>query len=409
VRLYGAAFLNAYEASLSLLQKAVLRAILLCRTAALGGHLEPCDHPACGYQRPADNSCRNRHCPTCQSLAKARWLQARQQQLRPVVYFHVVFTRPPSIAALALQHKKVIYNLLFQTVAATLRSIAADPKYLGAEIGCFAVLHTWGQQLLHHPHLHCVVPGGGRSPDGQRWIPCRCPQNSGKPFCLSVTVLSAHFRRLFRAALVEAFQQGQLSFCGELAALAAPAACERWLQAACRQTWVVYAKRPFGGPAQVIEYLGRSTHRVALSNHRLRTLEHDRVAFSWKDYRHGGVEPILSLDALEFLRRFLLHVLPHGFVRIRDFGLLANRHVQDKIATCRQLLHVAPATLLRPTPPADWRSRSQQLTGTSLDQCPLCQQGHMVWPALPATERSIFNRSPPASSLASAVSCPPAL
>jgi hypothetical protein len=201
VRLYGAAFLNAYEASLSLLQKAVLRAILLCRTAALGGHLEQCDHPACGYQRPAYNSCRNRHGPTCQSLAKARWIQARQQQLLPVVSFHVVFTLPQSIASLALQNKKVVYPLLFQTVAAPLRSLAADPKHLGAEIGFFAVLHTWGQHLLYHPHLHCVVPGGGLSPDGQRWIPCRCAQKSGKPFFPSVKVLSARFRRLFRAAL----------------------------------------------------------------------------------------------------------------------------------------------------------------------------------------------------------------
>ena len=409
VRLYGAAFLQVYEASLSLLQKAVLRALLLCRTAALGGHLAQCDNPACGDQRPAYNSCRNRHCPKCQSLATARGIQARQQQLLPVVYFHVVFTLPQSIASLALQNKKIVYNLLFQTAAATLRSIAADPKHLGAELGFFAILHTWGQQLLHHPHLHCVVPGGGLSPEGQRWIPCRCAQKSGKPFFLSVKVLSARFRRLFRAALLQAFQQGQLSCYGELAALADPAAFERWLQAACRQKGVVYAKRPFGGPAQVIAYLGRYTHRVALSNHRLRTLENGRVSFSWKDYRHGGVEKILSLEALEFLRRFLLHVLPHGFVRIRSFGLLANRHVQDKIATCRQLLHVAPATLLLPTPPSDWRSLYQQLTGTSLDQCPLCQQGHMVWHALPATELSIFNRSPPASSLASAVSCPQAL
>jgi Putative transposase/Transposase zinc-binding domain len=405
VRLYGAAFLNAYEASLSLLQKAVLRALLLGRTAALGGHLEPCDHPACGYQRPAYHSCRNRHCPKCQSLAKARWIQARQQQLRPVVYFHVVFTLPQSIAALALQHKKVVDNLLFQTVAATLRSIAADPKHLGAEIGFFAVLHPWGQHLLHHPHLHGVVPGGGRSPDGQRWIPCRCPRKSGKPFFLSVKVLSARFRRLFRAALVEACQQGQLSFYGDLATLAEPAAFERWLRAACRQKWVVYAKRPFGGPAQVIEYLGRYTPRLALSNHRLRTLKNGYVAFSWKDYRHGGVEKVLSLEALELLRRFWLHVLPRGFVRIRHFGLLATRHVQDKIAACRPLLHVDPATLLLPTPPSEWDSLYQQLTGKSLDQCPLCPHGHMVWHALPVTELSLFNRSPPASSLAAGVSC----
>jgi putative transposase/transposase-like zinc-binding protein len=405
VRRYGAAVLDAYEASLSLLQKAVRRALLLCRTAALGGHLEPCDHPACGYQRPADHACRHRHCPTGQSLAQARWIQARQQPLLPVVYFHVVFTLPQSIAALALPNKKVVYNLLFQTVAATLRSIAAAPKHLGAEIGFCAVLHTWGQPLRHHPHLPCVVPGGGLAPEGQRWMPGRGPRKSGQPFFRSVTVLSARFRRLFRAALVEAFHQGQLAFYGELATLAEPAAFERWLRAACRQQWVVYAKRPFGGPAQVIEDRGRYTHRVALSNHRLRTLKNGSVAFAWKDYRHGGVEKVLSLDALEFRRRFLRHVLPRGFVRIRHFGLLAHRHVQDTIAACRQRLHVDPATLLRPTPPSDWDSLYPQLTGTSLDQCPRCPPGHMVWHALPVTERSLFNRSPPASSLAASVSC----
>jgi Putative transposase len=291
-------------------------------------------------------------------------------------------------------------------VAATLRSIAADPQHRGAASGFCAVLHTWGQPLRHHPHRHCVVPGGGLAPAGQRWLPCRCPQNSGKPFFLSVTVLSARFRHLFRAALVEAFQQGQLAVYGERATLAEPAAFERWRQAACRQQWVVDAKRPSGGPAQVLESLGRYTHRGALSNHRLRTLENGRVAFSWRDYRHGGVEPILSLDALEFLRRFWLPVLPRGLVRIRHVGLLANRHVQDKIATCRQRLNVDPATRLWPTPPTEWAALYQPLTGTSLDQCPRCQQGHMLWHALPSTERSIFNRSPPPSALASGVSCP---
>lgn len=405
MRLYGAACLHAYEASLSRLQKAVLRAILWGRTAALGGHLEPCDHPAGGDQRPADHSCRNRPGPTCQALAKARWIQARQPQRRPVVDFPVVFTLPPSIAALALQHKKVVDHLLCQTVAATLRSIAADPTPLGAESGFVAVLHTWGPPLRHHPPLPGVVPGGARSPDGQRWMPCRCPRKRGTPFCLSGTVLSARFRRLFRAALVEAFPQGQLSCSGELATLAEPAAFERWLRAACRPKWVVDAKPPFGGPAQVIAYRGRSTHRVALSHHRLRTLQNGYVAFSWTDDRHGGVEQGLSLDALEFRGRFWLHVRPRGFVRIRHVGLLATRHVQDTIAACRQRLHVDPATRLRPTPPSDGDALYQQLTGTSLDQCPRCQQGHLVWHARPVTERSRCNRSPLASSLAAGVSC----
>ena len=260
VRRFGGAFLDTYGATLSLAQKAVLRALALCRTSALGGHLEQCDNPGCSFQRPAYNSCRNRHCPKCQSLAKARWICARQQQLLPVVYFHVVFTLPETLARLALQNKAVIYNLLFQTTAATLRSIAADPKHLGAEIGFFAILHTWGQQLTHHPHLHCVVPGGGLSPDGQRWI--SCPQsNTGKHFFLSVKVLSARFRRLFADALLEAFQQGQLSCFGDLDSLSDPEAFRRWLRAVCSQRWVVYAKRPFGGPAQVIDYLGCNAPR----------------------------------------------------------------------------------------------------------------------------------------------------
>src|SRR5437867_427460 len=227
VRRCGGAFLNAYGATLSLAQRTVLHALVLCRTSALGGHLERCDNPSCGYQRPAYNSCRNRYCPKCQCLAKARWIAARQQQLLPVVYFHVVFTLPDSIARLALQNKTVIYNLLFQTTAATLRSIAADPKHLGAQIGFFAILHTWGQQLVHHPHLHCVVPGGGLSVDGHHWSNCRCSKKNGKPFFLSLKVLSARFRHLFRDALLDAFQQGQLSFFGDLAGLANPPAFRR--------------------------------------------------------------------------------------------------------------------------------------------------------------------------------------
>ena len=395
VRRFGGAFLNAYEASLSLVQKAVLRALVLCRTSALGGHLEQCDNPGCGFLRPAYNSCRNRHCPKCGALAKARWIAARQQQLLPVVYFHLVFTLPEAIARLALQNKAVLYNLLFQTAAATLRSIAADPKHLGAQLCFFAILHTWGQQLTHHPHLHCVVPGGGLSPDGQRWIPCRCSKKSGQHFFLSVKVLSARFRHLFRDALLDAFQQGKLAFFGDLAGLSNPEAFRRWLQTACRPRWVVYAKQPFGGPAKVIDYLGRYTHRIAISNHRLLQIQDGRVFFRWKDYRHGGMEKTLPLDALEFLRRFLLHVLPRGFVRIRHFGFLANCHATDKIATCRRLLEVAPAALLLPNPPVDYRTLYLQLTGRSLDLCPVCQQGSMVRDDLPSAGLPTSNRSPP--------------
>lgn len=395
VRRFGAAFLEVYGSTLSRAQKTVLRMLVLCRTAALGGHLEQCDNPPCGFQRPAYNSCRNRHCPKCQSLAKARWIQARQQQLLPVVYFHVVFTLPEAIARLALQNKAVVYNLLFQTAAATLHSIAAAPQHLGAEIGFFAILHTWGQQLTHHPHLHCVVPGGGLSPDGQRWMACRCSKKNGKYFFLSVKVLSARFRHLFSDALLEAFQQGQLAFFGDLAPLSDPPIFRRWLRAAAHRRWVVYAKRPFGGPAQVIDYLGRYTHRVAISNHRLLKIETDRLSLAWKDYRHGGAPKTLSLPAVEFLRRFLLHVLPAGFVRIRYFGFLAHCHAADKIATCRRGLQVAPATLLLPNPPADYRTLYLQLTGQSLDRCPVCQQGQLRRHHLASARLLTFNRSPP--------------
>jgi hypothetical protein len=401
VRHFGSAFLQAYGASLSLVQKTVLRALALCRTSALGGHLERCDNPDCSFQRPAYNSCRNRHCPKCQSLAKARWIAARQQQLLPVVYFHVVFTLPEAIARLALQNKAVIYNLLFQTTAATLRSIAADPKHLGAEIGFFAILHTWGQQLVHHPHLHCVVPGGGLSPDGQRWIACRRSNKSGQHFFLPVQILSARFRHLFRNALFDVFQQGQLSFFGDLAGLSNPSAFRHWLQAASHRPWVVYAKRPFGGPAQVIDYLARYTHRVAISNHRLLKIDDGRVSFRWKDYRHGGVEKILSLEAIEFLRRFFLHVLPSGFVRIRYFGFLANGHLKENMATCRRLLDVAPATLLLPHPPVHWKTLFHQLTGKLVDLCPLCRKGRLIRVEIPCPVLT-SNRSPPAQPLAPA-------
>ena len=390
VRAHGDVYRRAHR--LAGVQRQALRAIEACRTATLGGHRETCDR--CGAVRLTYHSCRNRHCPKCQTLTKERWLAARRAELLPIPYFHVVFTLPEAIARLALQNKAVIYTLLFQTVAATLRSIAADPKHLGAQLGFFAILHTWGQQLTHHPHLHCVVPGGGLSPDGLRWI--ACPRSKkGKHFFLSVKVLSARFRRLFRDALLQAFQQQQLSFFGDLAGLSHPKTFHRWLRAASNQKWVVYAKQPFGGPAQVIDYLGRYTHRVAISNHRLLKIEDGRVCFRWKDYRHGAVEKTLSLDAVEFLRRFFLHVLPSGFVRIRHFGWLAHGHASEKIACCRQLLNLDPASLLLPTPPVDWQTLFHQLTGKFVDLCPLCQKGRLVRLELPNSVLPKLSRSPP--------------
>jgi len=340
----------------------VMRAVETCRTAALGGHVEECGH--CDFTRISYNSCRNRHCPKCQSLARAQWLADRKAELLPVEYFHVVFTVPEPVAALAFQNKETVYHILFRAASQALLTIAADPNHLGAEIGFFAILHTWGQNLLHHPHLHCVVPGGGLSCDHQRWIACR------PGFFLPVRVLSRRFRRLFLEALEKAFSQGRLQFFGELEALRDPAALASYLAAVRQAEWVVYAKPPFGGPHQVLEYLGRYTHRVAISNQRLAAFEDGQVSFRWKDYRHHDRSKVMTVPAEEFIRRFLLHTLPPGFQRIRHCGLLANRHRRHQLALCRQLLST-PLTDLLP-PPADCRDRMAALTGESLPGCPQC-------------------------------------
>jgi hypothetical protein len=352
--------------SLSPEQRRVMRAIERCRTASLGGHVEQCD--ACGHQRIAYNSCRNRHCPKCQALAKAHWLQARLADLLPVDYFHVVFTLPEQLAAVALQNKRVAYNLLFSAASETLRTIAADPRHLGADIGFLAVLHTWDQTLRHHPHLHCVVPGGGLSMDGEGWRSCR------RSFFLPVNVLARLFRRLFLQGLERAYEKGKLSFHGSCAFLAQPTAFKRLLKSVRAREWWVYAKPPFGGPAQVLAYLGRYTHRVAISNQRLLSLKDGKVTFSWRDNRHGQLRATMTLSAEEFMRRFLLHVLPRGFQRIRQFGLLANRR-RDELARCRQLLGAADQTVKSLS--QDYKSLYQTVTGTSLLQCPACRAGTM--------------------------------
>ena len=372
-REHGEVFRRHYSVSRE--QSKVMRDIKNCRTIALGGHLDQCDQ--CGFQRPSYNSCRNRHCPKCQSAAKERWIEARKQTLLPVVYFHVVFTLPQPIACLALQNKAVVYDLLFKTAAETLKTLADDPKHLGARIGFFAVLHTWGQQLLHHPHVHCVVPGGGISPDGNRWIPCR-RSSKGKHFFISVLVLSKLFRRLFKKALFNAFQAGELEFFGKLSALRHPENFKKWLAAACEQDWVVYAKRPFGSPAAVVEYLGRYTHRVAISNSRLVSMQNNKVSFRWRDYRHGNNENILTLSATEFIRRFLLHTLPSGFTRIRYYGILSNRYVKDNLERSRMLLHVPEALLLLPKPPVNPKQLVDKLSEDAHDVCPKCKWGRMV-------------------------------
>ena len=366
----GLAYRQHHAESLSRGQRCVMSAIERCRTAALGGHVEQCD--ACGHQRIAFNSCRNRHCPKCQSLVRAQWLADRQADLMPVEYFHVVFTLPEEIAAIAYQNKAVVYDLLFHATAETLRTIAADPKHLGAEIGFIAILHTWGQNLLHHPHLHCVVPGGGISADGERWIACR------PGFFLPVRVLSRLFRRLFLAQLQAAFDAGRLRFFHGLEPLQVAEAFARYLAPVRQAEWVVYAKPPFGGPQHVLEYLGRYTHRVAISNNRLVDFDGDKVQFRWKDYRHDSRQKVMCLEAPEFIRRFLLHVLPSGLQRIRHYGLLANRHRAEKLLRCRVLLAVPTPVVDRPHEPLDYRDHYEQLTGRSLRDCPQCGHGHMV-------------------------------
>ena len=369
-RQVGPFYREDHVTALSSGQRRVMNAIEQCRTAALGGHVEQCD--ACGHQRIAFNSCRNRHCPKCQSLLRAQWLEDRQTELLPVEYFHVVFTVPQEIAAVAYQNKAVVYDILFRATAETLRTIAGDPKHLGAEVGFIAILHTWGQNLMHHPHLHCVVPGGGVAPSGERWVSCR------PGFFLPVRVLSRLFRRLFLAQLQLAFDQGQLQFFNSLEALSNRVAFAKHLAPASRVEWVVYAKPPFGGPKQVLEYLGRYTHRVAISNNRLREFSDGAVTFAWKDYRHESRNKTMCLDAHEFIRRFLLHVLPSGFQRIRHYGLLANRYREVRLSQCRNLLATPAPVVVGEIDVEDYRDRYQRLTGVSLRDCTHCGHGQMV-------------------------------
>jgi hypothetical protein len=341
-RRHGEAFRGDRGAHLGRVERRVMAAIEACRTATLGGHVEQCGD--CGLTRPAYNSCRNRHCPKCQGLARAEWLEARQAELLPVPYFHVVFTVPAPAAEIAFHNKRVVYAILFRAAADALRDIAADPRHLGAEIGAVAVLHTWGQALQHHPHLHCIVPGGGLSPDQTQWVACR------PGFFVPVRVLSRRFRTLFLERLRAAFAAGELRFSGALADLAEPARF-----AACLE--------------QVLAYLGRYTHRVAIANSRLARLADGEVSFTWKDYRHHGQTKLMTLAAGEFMRRFLLHTVPDGFHRIRHLGFLANGHRTAKLARCRALL-AAPTP--EPAPAESYRERQRRLTGHDLHICPEC-------------------------------------
>ena len=362
-RRHGEAFRQARAGRLGRIERRVMGAITACRTAVLGGHVEQCDD--CGATRIAYNSCRNRHCPKCQGLARAKWLADRQAELLPVPYFHVVFTLPAPLGEIAFQNKTAVYAILFRAAAETLATIAADPRHLGAQLGMTMVLHTWGQTLQHHPHVHCVVPGGGPSLDGTRWVACR------PNFFLPVRVLSRLFRRLFLQKLKNAFGAGKLRFFTNLANLAEPQAFARRLRELRRLDWVVYAKPPFGGPEQVLAYLGRYTHRVAIVNSRLLSLADGNIRFTWKDYRADGMTKVMTLDADEFIRRFLLHALPDGFHRIRHYGFLANGSRGDSLALCRRLLEDRVTSAVREATDNHTRGDSP-FTAADFAICPDC-------------------------------------
>ncbi|ARU15931.1 IS91 family transposase [Croceicoccus marinus] len=378
-RAAGPAYRAAHAGHLSLHQLKVMSAIEHCRTAALGGHVEACTD--CGHWRIAYNSCRNRHCPKCQGAAARTWLEAREADLLPVGYFHVVFTLPAEIAAIAFHNKALLYDLLFKAAAETMLTIAGDPKHLGARIGITAVLHTWGSALTHHPHVHMIVPGGGIAPDGSRWI------SSRPAFLLPVRVLGALFRRLFLTRLLQLHDAGRLAFFGSLAHLADRRAFLRHLSPVRKKRWVVYAKPPFAGPEAVLAYLSRYTHRVAISNSRLLAFDQRGVTFRYKDYRRSGADrqQVMTLSAEEFIRRFLLHVLPTGFHRIRHYGLLAGGTRKASLALARRLLAVAP-------PPQD--NAPEELLDTR-PPCPCCG-GHMV--VIETFARWQQPRAPPAAS-----------
>jgi hypothetical protein len=362
----------------------VLLAIARCRTAALGGHIDQCTR--CGHRATISyNSCRDRHCPKCQTAARERWIAARRRELLPTRYMHIVFTLPHRLAPLVLQNKKVLYNLLFRTSAETLQEVARDPRHLGAEIGFFSVLHTWSQKLSLHPHVHCIVPAGGLSLDHTRWV------RSRENYFLPREVLREIFRGKFVAALKQAFRDGQLNFQGDLKLLAQTKTFAAWLRPLYRQDWIVYLKRPFGGPEYVLQYLGRYTHRVAISNHRLFSFADGQVTFRWRDSADNNEQKLLTLSLDEFLRRFLLHILPQGFVRIRNFGFLANRKRAALLPLCFQLLGSVPE-------PQTEQRASSTVDSPGLWRCPKCGGPMKVIERLTAAEIQL--RSPPVATAA---------
>jgi hypothetical protein len=369
-RAFGAKYREAHGETMPLRQHRAMRAIEACRTAELGGHVEECD--ACAHVRISYNSCRNRHCPKCQFLEKERWLEKRKQDLLPIRYFHVVFTLPEGLRPIALRNPKALYRLLFKAASQTLLELGRDPKYLGAEIGFTALLHTWTRTLLDHPHLHCIVTGGGLSADGKRW------KRSRRRFFLPVRVLSKLFRGKFLSLFKRACRSGAIVFCGEIAALANEASFKRFLRGLYAEQWVVYCKPPFGSASKVLEYLGRYTHRVALSNERIVGMDAGAVTFCYRDAADHNLMKRMTVDAFEFIRRFLLHILPDRFMKIRHYGLLCNRHRAAKLARCKELLAVKDDEPGKAETGETWQALLLRITGIDLSVCPVCGKGKMI-------------------------------
>lgn len=373
-RTYGLAYRTKYDIPLEHLR--VMSAIERCRTEALGGHLDECDK--CGYQHPSYNSCRDRHCPKCGGLAKVRWLAAREKELLPVMYFHVVLTLPDQLNSIALVNQKKIYEILFRAGSETLLELGKDPKHLGGEIGLMAVLHTWGQNLLDHPHLHCIVPGGGLSPD-QRWLLPKKAKRKGKQkrFFIHVNIISDLFKKKFLFYLKKAYNAGELKFVGRIEGLGSPSTFQRLIDRLYSKSWVTYCKPSFGGSEEVLRYLARYTQRVAISNERLVSLEDGIVTFRWRDYRDGKVK-LMKLEAFEFIRRFLLHVLPKNFYKIRYYGILSSRNRKTKLKRCKEVLGVATVSESSTAPSGSWEDLLLELTGIDVRICPRCGKGRMV-------------------------------
>jgi hypothetical protein len=348
----------------------VMHAIEVCRTAALGGHKDQCDH--CGHLEISYNSCRNRHCPKCQTLQKEKWIEARREDLLPIEYFHVVFTLPSELNPLVSMNQQTLYDLLFRSASETLSELAQDPKYLGAKVGMIGILHTWGQNLMDHPHTHWIVTGGGLSPDGSRWISCR------KGFFLPVKVMSALFRGKFLDLLKDCFQRADLVFPANLRHLQDPADFETFRRRLYHKKWVVYCKPPFDGAQGVLQYLGRYTHRIAISNDRILSMRDGQVSFRWRDYADHNRQKTMTLKVDEFIRRFLLHVLPGRYVRIRHFGLLANRNRKDQIALARKILGDHQTVTKKNDREETWQEQLLRICGIDVTTCPVCQKGRML-------------------------------